>query len=66
MKKIILKFDKKTGEATIETIGFKGSSCKNATEFLTKSLGQVTDFQQKAEWFEANIELNDINTNYCG
>jgi hypothetical protein len=66
-KEIILRFNRKTGEAKVEAMGFKGNSCQRATDFLAKSLGQVTDFQQKAEWFETNLELNgDINTNHCG
>jgi len=66
-KQIILRFDKKTGEAKVEATGFQGNSCQKATEFLAKALGEVTDFQAKAEWFETNIELNgEIDTNYCG
>lgn len=67
MKEIVLKFDIETGETKIETFGFKGESCKDATKFLEKTLGEATDFQKKAEWFEKNIELSgNINTNLCG
>lgn len=69
MKEMILKFNKTTGEVAIEAMGFKGQSCAKATEFLKESLGQMKDFQKKAEWFEESLELNDglnINSNYCG
>ena len=33
-EKIEIVFDKATGEAKIETLGFKGKSCKNAAKFL--------------------------------
>lgn len=67
MKTIELKFNTKTGETRIEAQGFHGSSCSDATKFLRDTLGECTDFQKKAEWFETNIELNgNINSNYCG
>lgn len=67
MKTIEMKFNLKTGETRIEAQGFKGSSCADATKFLRDTLGEMTDFQQKAEWFETNLELNGaFNTNYCG
>ncbi len=67
MKTITMKFRLKTGETLIEANGFKGQSCKDATKFLKDSLGECTDFQQKAEWYEENLQLNGaINTNYCG
>lgn len=67
MKEIVLKFNLTTGEAKIEANGFKGSSCKNATEFLEKTLGKCQDFQKKAEWYETNIEKHGcFNSNLCG
>jgi len=65
MKNIKLKFNIDTGEAKVEANGFKGTSCKDATEFLKKSLGECTDFQNKAEWYETNIQ-NGFNSNHCG
>jgi hypothetical protein len=66
MRSIEMKFDKKTGEVIIEALGFKGASCAEATAFL-KSLGSTTAFNQKAEWFEENLEsVGSCNTNYCG
>lgn len=67
MKEIILKFDLRTGQAKIEAQGFKGSACTEATRFLKEALGNVTDYQNKAEYFELNLELTgSIYTDLCG
>jgi hypothetical protein len=67
MKEIKLTFDLTTGETRIETFGFQGPSCKQAAEFLEKTLGQVKDFRKKAEWYQANVGLNGkVNSNLCG
>lgn len=67
MGEIILKFSIKTGEAKIEASGFKGKSCQEATKFLKDTLGECTDFQRKAEWYEENLEVaGQLNSNLCG
>lgn len=67
MKEIVLKFRLTTGECIIEVHGFKGQSCQKATAFLKDTLGQVSDFQKKAEWYEQNIEVAEkLNSNLCG
>ena len=67
MKTIKMKFDLRTGEAKIEAQGFKGTSCEAATKFLKETLGKVSDFQRKAEWYEETLQLNGtINSNLCG
>ena len=67
MAEIILTFDPQTGECIVEAQGFKGSSCADATKFLKDTLGQVSDFQKKAEWFEKNLEVaGQVNSNLCG
>lgn len=67
MKKILMKFNLKTGQAKVEAEGFKGTSCVDATKFLKDTLGEVTDFQAKSEWYETNLELNgEINSDLCG
>ncbi|MBI4594816.1 MAG: DUF2997 domain-containing protein [Candidatus Tectomicrobia bacterium] len=63
MPEIVLTFVK--GEVKVEAFGFKGQSCAEATKFLKDALGESTDFQQKAEWFETNLEFG-LNTNLCG
>ena len=63
---IKLTFDIRTGETRIRAEGFKGPNCKTATEYL-KSLGNVTDFTRKREWFETNLQLGGVlQTNLCG
>lgn len=67
MPSINLKFNIKTGETRVEAQGFTGSSCQEATKFLADTLGQCTEFQQKAEWFQDNLESSgSLNTNFCG
>lgn len=67
MEEIVLKFSESTGEVKVEAKGFKGQSCKKATQFLVDTLGECTDFQKKKEWYETNMSLNgNFNTNHCG
>lgn len=68
MKEIILQFDVETGETQVETKGFTGPTCKKAAEFITKTLGESSDFKKKASWFATNLQMNNgnINTNLCG
>lgn len=55
MKKIEVLFGP-DGEIKIEAFGYRGSSCKEATEFLEKALGSEIDTVQKAEWELRNSE----------
>ena len=67
MKEIILKFSPRTGDCKIEAMGFKGSSCQEATKFLKDTLGQCKDFQKKAEWYEKNLtQQGKVVSNLCG
>jgi hypothetical protein len=50
MPEIVIDFFP-NGTAKIETFGYTGSSCKEATDFL-QSLGPVTDEELKPEYFE--------------
>lgn len=65
MPKIVLKFDKITGEAKIEVMEAKGPACKNITKFLRDTLGDMTDFHTKAEYYEIE-EGKILLTNLCG
>lgn len=66
-KKIVITFDRTTGKARVDAVGFQGSGCAKATEFLMETLGRCTDFQRKSEWYTTNLELNgNINSNLCG
>lgn len=44
------------GSVQVETFGFEGSSCKDATEFLN-ALGTVTDEELKPEYYGDNAEV---------
>lgn len=67
MKTIKMKFQTLTGEIVVEAHGFKGQSCAKATQFLKDTLGEVKDFQEKAEWYEEVLEsTGECNSNLCG
>ena len=48
MQTITLTFHE--GSSTVETTGFKGASCKDATRAIEAALGQVTQVQKKPEF----------------
>lgn len=41
-----------TGETMLETKGFTGSSCRNASEFLEKALGRRTSERLTSEFHQ--------------
>jgi hypothetical protein len=41
------------GEVTVETKGFAGSSCREASQFIEQALGQRTGEQLTAEFHQA-------------
>lgn len=41
-----------TGEITIDTKGFKGASCKEASQFLEQALGTKTSEKIKSEFYQ--------------
>jgi hypothetical protein len=42
------------GEVTVETTGFKGKSCQDATRQLEQALGVVAGEQKKPEFYATN------------
>jgi hypothetical protein len=42
-----------TGEATLQTKGFAGSECREASKFLERTLGQVVADTPTAEMYQA-------------
>lgn len=50
MKTIEITIDP-TGKTTAETKGFQGASCRQASEFLTKTLGRQTSEQLSPEFY---------------
>ena len=41
------------GKTTIQTRGFVGSSCQDASRFIEQALGQRTDEKLTAEFYQA-------------
>ena len=48
------------GETKIETHGFTGQSCKDASKFIEKALGQKTDDKLTQDYYATN--QNSIQT----
>jgi len=44
-----------SGQSRVETKGFRGSSCRAASQFLEKALGKATDEQLTAEFHQSQI-----------
>lgn len=42
-----------TGETTVQTKGFTGSACRNASRFIEESLGQKTGERFTSEFYQA-------------
>ena len=41
------------GESRVETQGFRGSACREASRFIEQALGRRTDEQLKTEFYQA-------------
>ena len=52
MTRIIEIIVSPTGQTKIETKGFAGSSCRDASRFIEEALGQRTGEQLKAEFHQ--------------
>lgn len=65
--RVTLRFSLESGECKVEASGFKGRSCEDTMKIFRDTLGKVTDFENKAEWYEQNVSINaPINSNLCG
>ena len=53
VKKTIEILVSPTGETTIQTRGFTGSSCRDASRFIEESLGQKTGERFTSEFYQA-------------
>ena len=53
MKQILIEVDT-TGAVKIEAVGFKGSSCEQATAAFEKALGTVASKKKKPEYYNEN------------
>jgi len=66
-RKIVLKINTKSGEASVDAQGFKGKSCADATKFVKEALGKVTNEDKKVAWYEQAIEESgQAQGNLCG
>lgn len=55
MNKIIEIIVAPNGQARVETKGFVGSDCRQASQFIERALGQQTDEHLKAEFYQTSI-----------
>ena len=60
MKKIIRLIVSPTGETRIETKGFSGPECREASKFLEQALGQPTSEQLTAEFYQGQTTGQQI------
>ena len=42
-----------TGQTSLQTLGFTGASCQQASRFLEEALGQKTTDRRTAEFYQA-------------
>lgn len=54
-KRIEIVVDNK-GQSTVETKGFSGSSCVEASKFIEQALGQQTEMRTTPEFFSARVD----------
>lgn len=55
MKEIVIEIAP-SGEVKIEAVGFKGSSCDQATKVFEDALGVVADKKRKPEFYESTVK----------
>jgi len=58
MKKTIEVTFTPAGEFTVQTFGFKGNSCNQATKAFEEALGQVESSRHTAEFFQSETTKN--------
>jgi hypothetical protein len=49
-----------TGEVKLETKGFAGSSCRQASQFLEQALGQAVSDQVTPEFYAQSISTQQV------
>ncbi len=60
MKKTIEITVGPTGETTVETKGFTGGECRDASKFVEQALGQRTAEQLKGEFYQEQPVNRDL------
>lgn len=54
------------GRTRLETKGFNGSSCQDASRFMEQALGRINDEQRTAEFFTPASTGNRLQQNNGG
>ena len=49
-----------TGQSTVETKGFTGSECRDASRFIEQAIGQQTNEILKAEFHQATAAQQQV------
>ena len=49
-----------TGETTVESKGFSGSECRDASKFMEQALGQRTAEQLTGEFYQSEPVQRDL------
>ena len=49
-----------TGESTVQTKGFAGASCRDASRFLEEALGKRTDEKLTAEFYAGTQQTQQL------
>jgi len=52
------------GQTKVETKGFEGNSCRQASEFLERALGPRTHEQLKSDFYAAQSEEQQTETTF--
>lgn len=58
--KIMLLTISPSGETTVETKGYEGSTCRDGSAFLERALGPTTGEQLKSEFYSVPCESQPI------
>lgn len=49
-----------SGETTVETKGYEGTTCRNGSAFLERALGQTTREQLKSDFYSVPCQSQPI------
>jgi hypothetical protein len=60
MKKVIRVIVGPKGETKVETSGFSGGECREASRFLEEDLGQASGEQLTAEYYQSQAAEQQI------
>jgi hypothetical protein len=50
-----------TGEATVQTKGFTGSACRDASKFIEQALGEKSTEQLTSEFYQTEVLREQTN-----